>query len=281
MLVNRVVIAIIILTLAGIACEAPDLESAKEPKNTQPNNPPTSKPQTSNGSGRLTGCDSLPEDLPFLEDAFEASDYQGWCSYKTNNDYQSAVDFYRTQLSANGWEEFRTIQNDQNSTTETHFYYDKSGRKVAIGIIHTSELVIVTIYPEYWVDQPCDNGGTGLPTPDDIPIIGNMIGRCYEQYGWSDSGEGNYDYFYITLENFNDTLQFYRSEPINSGWSLDSEYTGDTVIELHFKKPGRVGTVQSGLNNFIQAPLDFMKVSILGPDKYGDTEVHIYVISEN
>ena len=281
MLINRSVIVVIIVALMGTACGNTNLVPIAESQDTQSDTITISPSANSvpSGGARLEGCESLSTDIPLIDSAFEVSEYRGWCTYRANIDYQSAIDFYKVQLSANGWNKFRITESVQDLTLHTYFYYEKSNRKLAIGVISIGSpaKVIVTIYPNHWIFQPCDNGDVGLPIPDDISIIGNMIGFCQEQYGWSDTGEGHYIYDYDTLESFNDVVQFYRTEALNNGWSLDWDNVDVSLVSLKFNKPGRMGTVQSGLNNFVQAPLDVMKVAISVTKEYGDTHVIIFV----
>ena len=253
----------------------------------QANNPQTTggnvpAPEGSGESGSLNpDCPSLPSDLPIAQDAAEMSEYQGWCSYATGQDYQAVVNFNSDYLSSSGWDEFRTVESG-SQTAHTHFYYRRDGEKIAIGILDLSSVqkVAVTIYPGHWIDQHCDRGGSGLPTPADIPIIGNMIGQCAEEYPWDDQGWTAYRYEFTTLEDFDTTLEYYRSELPERGWSYEQEFTSGDIIQMYFVKPGRTGTVQAGLNNYVQGTLDHLVVALIPTEEYGDTLVKIVVTAE-
>lgn len=256
-------------------------DSATAVGNVAQSEQPSSAESTVNGSVN-PDCPSLPSDLPVTEDADQMGEYQGWCSYSTQLGYQAIVDLYNDYLSSSGWQKFRKVEDSESDTVMTHFYYQRDDQKIAIGVlgINSSQKVIITIYPGHWIDQACDLGDSGIPTPDDIPIIGNMIGYCAEEYPWNEEGWTAYTYQFTTLEDFNTTLEYYRLELPNRGWTYDQELTSGDIIELDFLKPGRTGTVQSSLNNYIEGTLDHLSVTLIPIKEYGDTLVKIVVTAQ-
>lgn len=242
---------------------------------------PSSAETTENGNVN-SNCPSLPSDLPVAPDAEEMGEYQGWCSYSTQLGYQVMVDLYEDYLSSSGWQKFRKVQDSKNYEETAHFYYQRSDQKIAIGVLNISspQKVIITIYPGHWIDQACDSGDSGIPTPEDIPIIGNMIGSCAEEYPWNEEGWTAYTYEFTTLEDFNTTLEYYRSELSNRGWTYEQELTSGDIIELDFIKPGRRGIVQSSFNNYIEGTLDHLSVTLISLKEYGDTLVKIGVTAK-
>ncbi len=262
MAAKRIMIAIIVLAWVSLACSA------------------VSQPvEKSQAPGALRGCEFLTADIPFVQDAYKTEQLKGWCGYKTNQDYDSVVSFYKSQLTANGWKEFRTVQNKSELGAVTNFYREKAGRKLSVGIFFMSGMgakdIIVALYPEHWIDQPC--GDLDLPTPEDIPLVENMIGLCMEEYPGAATGKAYYNLQYTTVENFETVEQFYRTEAVKAGWTLDRESTHETALELVFRKPGRTASVPTTGKKLTEALLETMHVQITSAKEYGDTDITIRI----
>jgi len=283
----RIILSWLAITIMlSVACASTG-PSAPANERDQPNEAAGNGAQPSSDEAAETGsmypdCPSLPSDLPAPENADQMSEFQGWCSYATQNGYQDMVAFYEDYLSSSGWEKFRRTQDSQGNRSSTHFYYQRDDEKIAIGVlgVDNPEMTIVTIFPGHWIDQACDHSGSGIPTPQDIPIIGDMIGLCTEELPWDDQGWTAYLYEFTTLEDFNVTLDYYRSELAERGWSYVQEFESGSIIQIDFIKPGRVGTVQTSLDNYEQGTLDHLSVTLIPIPEYGDTQVKLVVTAE-
>jgi hypothetical protein len=280
MAAKRILIAIVLLAWVSLACESLVPAPGGENQQTQKKPGPTSQASAQQGAGGFPGCEFLPADIPFLQDAFGAEQVQGWCAYKTHKDYAAAVSFYRVQLPANGWKEFRATHAQGELGSDSHFYLEKSGRKLSVGILDMSGLgakeIVVSLYPEHWIDQPC-NGTVDLPTPADVPLAANMIDLCVEEYPGAAAGEAYYNFQYTTVESFEAVEQFYRTETLKAGWTLERERTQQAALELIFKKAGRTMTVPAAEDKFAEAPLGTLSIRIVPAKEYGDTDVTIRI----
>lgn len=272
MTAKRRMIALVVLAWVSLACAALFPGPGGENEETQNASGPASQASGQERTGGFPGCESLPADVPFLPDASAAEQTRGWCGYETYKDYDSALSFYKTQLPAHGWKEFRTTQYEGELGNTTHFYWEKSGRKLSVGISSVLGMgVIVSLYPDHWIDLPC-NTTVSLPTPEDVPLVENMIGLCMEEFL-----PASYAYEYTTLENFETVEQFYRTETLAAGWTLDRENTQDATLELVFEKPGRTATVLAEGKNPAEAALETMRIQIATDEEYGDTNVSIRI----
>lgn len=84
-------------------------------------------------SGGNDGSDATGSDFPMLDDAEEITAMGGFVTYYTTTDISAAVDFYRQEFSAEGWEEDAAqalIQPD----TMGMMYFKKGGETVMVTI---------------------------------------------------------------------------------------------------------------------------------------------------
>jgi hypothetical protein len=87
--------------------------------------------------------DDLPEDVPLMDGYFALVGTDTDITYSINEEYQSVIDFYRTQMPALGWTETKAEISDSISNLS----YEKNGRTAdfiltEVPILGTIQVVI-------------------------------------------------------------------------------------------------------------------------------------------
>ena len=306
MRIKTVLLFLGLLTLTSIMCgQLTSPVSNKTPSTSSQNtNSPTlqSVPATlvspssaprENPSGSIPqnlDFSTLPSDIPVLGNiTYSAQQDIYLYVYISQTNFDEAIAFYKSHLPQNGWNEFRTVPK-ASGAPGVEFYYEKSNRRIAINLSSKTwpDTVIVGIYTNGWILQPCDMlfriSGTTDGIPADIPMMGDKIGFCSTNSDVdSSTGNGYVSIYYYTVQKMDAVKSFYESASTSAGWSLthveDYSQPQDSVkdFEYYFQKPGRQGVVYDQANDqFLQAPLGFMKV-VLFEEGNGDTKVNIYL----
>lgn len=85
---------------------------------------------TSGGGNTLSDA---PEDIPVLEDTQGFFGSKEVVSYLTSTDYQTVVEFYKTEMAANGWAEDGS-QTSVETADAAVLYYTKDSRQAIVTI---------------------------------------------------------------------------------------------------------------------------------------------------
>jgi hypothetical protein len=134
----RIVLAIAVLVLSSLACQAlTGTRSSDENKtpssNTGGNQPNSVQPTDANSNPGGTGSDStVSTNFPMTDDAFNVTQQSDTLIYFTKLSLDDALKFYRDQYAARGYKEREILTSISDNTFSIVFDGDPSGKAVVV-----------------------------------------------------------------------------------------------------------------------------------------------------
>ena len=134
----RIVLAIAVLVLSSLACQAltgsPNNDGSQRPSsNTGGNQQDSVQPTDANSNPGGTGSDStVSTEFPMTDDAYDVTEQAGTLIYFTKLSLNDALKFYRDQYAARGYKERETLTSVSDNTFNIAFDGDPSGKAVIV-----------------------------------------------------------------------------------------------------------------------------------------------------
>jgi hypothetical protein len=207
----------------------------------------------------ITGCSSSgvaeskgagSSDIPILGDAVNINRMScGEFAFGSDLNSEQVIDFYKSEMSGNGWIFLKQeVDDTASNATPTFLYFEKSGQRAVIEEIDFrgnggGPNSLVLINPNAWYIAQCQEDDV----PQDIPLIGDFRGgfaSTDETHTLNNGPEQpHHTVDYHTTQSLETVIAFYRSSMIQDGWELVNDRC-DSDCRLFFKKTGRTVVFQ-------------------------------------
>jgi hypothetical protein len=140
-------------TLQAAATDLPDLaETLGAVVTDQPGLLETMNAIATRFAGRFNGSDEVPEDIPLVdqETIQDLNVIAGLITYSTSLDVESVVDFYQTEMPANGWDANEDTSMITGSTALlTYDKVDRTATLIITGDVSSDEVsVVIQVSPK-------------------------------------------------------------------------------------------------------------------------------------